>query len=168
MSALRSLLNCRAGAAAAELVLMLPFTTALLFGTVELGYYLYCEHQVVKGVRDGARFASRQSFVGLNCIGGSTGSTIPADVELAIQEITRTGLISGGTARIPGWVNADIAVDVTCPGTAITTGIYENEDNAPQINIDAHVAYPSLFDGLAVLDSTYFLNAEQQAAVMGI
>ena len=30
------------------------------------------------------------------------------------------------------------------------------------------VDYPSLFDGLAVLDSTYHLNAEQQAAVMGI
>ena len=146
---------------------MLPVTTALLFGTVELGYYLYCEHQVVKGVRDGARFASRQSLVDLNCIGNAP-SSIPADVELAIQEITRTGQISGGSARIPGWVNADIDVDVTCPGTVINTGLYENEDNAPQINIDASVDYPSLFDGMAVLDSTYHLNAEQQAAVMGI
>lgn len=164
MSGLRSFLRCTAGAAAAELVLVLPVATALMFGTAELGYYFYCEHQVLKGVRDGARFASRQSFVGLNCAGGG----IPDEVVEAIQEVTRTGQISGGTARIPGWANADVAVTVTCPGTVINTGIYENEDNAPQVNLDARVAYPSLFDGMAVLDNTYFLNAEQQAAVMGI
>jgi Flp pilus assembly protein TadG len=167
MSALRSLLKCSAGTAATELVLMLPITTALLFGTVELGYYFYCEHQVVKGVRDGARFASRQSLVDINCI-GNTPSAIPADVETAIQEVTRTGQISGGTARIPGWVNGDITVSVTCPGTAITTGIYENEDNAPQVNIVATAVYPALLGGTAVLDSSYRLNATQQAAVMGI
>lgn len=167
MSGLRSFLKCRSGAAAAEMVLLLPLLTVLLFGATELGYYFYCEHQVVKGLRDGARFASRQSMVGLNCVGNSP-SAIPATVETAIKEMTRTGQISGGTERVPGWANSHLTVSVSCPTTAIKTGLYENEDNAPQINIVADVPYPSLFDGMGVLDSTYQLYASQQAAVMGI
>jgi len=167
MSARRSFLRCRSGSAAAEMALVVPFLVLLLFGGIELGYYFYNQHQVVKGVRDGARFAGRQSFIGLNCSGG-TPSTIPTDIETAIKEVTRTGQVSGGTARVPGWVNGDIVVAVTCPATPITTGIYRNEANAPQVNVTATVSYASLFDGVGVIDSTYTLSASQQAAVMGI
>jgi Flp pilus assembly protein TadG len=167
MSALRSFLTCQRGAVAAEMVLVLPFLVVLLFGAVELGYYFYNEHQVVKGVRDGARYASRQSFTAISC-NGTTPSAIPAGIETNIKEVTRTGQISGGTARVPGWVNGDITVSVTCPATAVTTGIYKNETNAPQVNIDTSVDYNSLFGGLGVIDSTFTLNASQQAAAMGI
>jgi Flp pilus assembly protein TadG len=168
MSARRSFLQCRFGSAAAEMALVLPFLVVLMFGGAELGYYFYNEHQVVKGVRDGARYAGRQSFVSLNCNGGTTPSAIPADVETAIQEITRTGQISGGTARVIGWVNEDVTVTLECPATVITTGIYQDEDNAPQVTVEATVDYASLFDGVGVIDSTYTLTASQQAAVMGI
>jgi Flp pilus assembly protein TadG len=167
MAGLRAFLRDRSGSAAAEMALVLPFLVLLLFGGVELGYYFYNQHQVVKGVRDGARFAARQSFASLNCNGG-TPSTIPTDVETAIKEITRTGQVSGGTARVPGWDNGDIAVSVSCPATAVTTGIYSGMANAPQVNITATVSYASLFDGVGVVDSTYTLSASQQAAVMGI
>jgi Flp pilus assembly protein TadG len=167
MASLRPLLNDRSGSAAAEMALLLPFLVLLMFGGVELGFYFYNQHQVVKGVRDGARFAARQSFTSLNCNGG-TPSTIPADVETAIKEITRTGQVSGGTARVSGWVNGDIAVSVTCPTTPVTTGIYNGMANAPQVNVTATVSYASLFDGVGVVDSTYTLRASQQAAVMGI
>jgi len=149
------------------MALVIPFLVVLMFGGAELGYYFYNGHQVVKGVRDGARYASRQSFVGLNCTGG-TPSTVPADVETAIQEITRTGRLSGGTPRVPGWKNADVSVSVSCPDTPITTGIYKNEANAPQVTVSATVSYRSLFDGVGIIDSSYTLNASQQAAVMGI
>nr|WP_210766650.1 TadE/TadG family type IV pilus assembly protein [Caenibius tardaugens] len=148
------------------MALILPLLVTLLFGGSELGYYFYNQHQVVKGVRDGARFASRQSFVGLNCNNGDFTVTAPAATP--IQEVTRTGQVSGGTPRVPGWVNDNITVEVTCPETAIKTGIYKNEANAPQINITANVHYRSLFDGVGIIDSTYMLNATQQAAVMGI
>ena len=159
----QSLLTCRRGAAAAEMALVLPFLVVLLFGSVDLGYYFYNQHQVVKGVRDGARFASRQSFTAISC----NGTTIPGEVETAIKNVTRTGRISGGSARVPGWINDDITVSVTCPTTPLTSGIYKNETNAPQINIVATVDHNALFAGL-VLDSPLRLNANQQAAVMGI
>jgi len=164
MKSLRSFLRCTAGAAAAEMALVLPFLIVLLFGGAELATYFYYEHQVVKGVRDGARFAGRQAFSSINC----GGSAIPSDVEDAIVEITRTGQISGGTERVPGWSEDDVTVTVSCPATAVTTGIYQNETNAPRVSVAANVAYRSLFNGLGVIDDTYFLRASQQSAVVGL
>ena len=160
--------GCERGSAAAEMALLLPFLTVLLFGSIELGYYFYNEHQIVKGVRDGARYASRQSLASLNCVGGST---IPSAIETSIKEVTRTGQITGGNARVPGWVNADVTVTVTCPGssgTAVTTGIYAEEPDAPVVNVTTTVAYESLFGPLGLVNSTYSLTATQQSAVMGI
>lgn len=165
MTLLRSFLRRQDGAAAAELALMLPLLVLMLFGAIEVSYYFYEQHQVVKGVRDGARYASRQRFSDISC---EAGSSMPAGVETAIKEVTRTGRPSGGTARVPGWVNANVTVSVICPATAVTTGIYTGTTNAPVISVTANVDYRSLFDGVGVLNDSYSLNATQQAAVMGI
>lgn len=160
---MRRIIKCDEGAAAAEMALVLPFLIVMLFGGMELSYYFYNEHQVMKGVRDGARFASRQPFTAINC-----STAIPGSVQTAIKEVTRTGQLSGGIARVPGWTNADVTVSVSCPATAVTMGIYRDEPNAPRVKIVTTVDYQSLFDGIGVIDSTYTINAEQQAAVMGI
>lgn len=165
MSLLRAFLRCRSGASAAELALMLPLLVVMLFGAIEVSYYFYNSHQVVKGVRDGARFASRQSFVSINC---TSGYSMPAATQSAIKEVTRTGQISGGTARVPGWDNDEIEVSVSCPAIPLTTGIYQTEPNAPVVIVTAVVDYQSLFDGVGILTDRYFLNATQQSAVMGI
>jgi Flp pilus assembly protein TadG len=168
MNVPRALLACRRGAAAVELALMLPLLTVMLFGGIEVSYYFYNEHQIIKGLRDGARYASRQSFVSINC----TGSTIPTTVEDSIKEVARTGQVSGGTARVPGWANEDIAIDLTCPGadggTAVTTGIYAEEPDAPVVTLSTTVGYEPLFAGVGILTSDLSHSAEQQSAVMGI
>lgn len=167
MTAARSFPSCSRGAAAAEMVLILPFLVVLLFGAVELGYYFYNQHQVVKGVRDGARFASRQPFTAIGCNG--TTAIVDASAATSIREITRTGRPAGGTARVPGWVNEDIAVSVTCAAHGLSgEGIYRNNGNPPRIAITTSVDYRSLFGGLGVIDSTFTLNARQEAAGMGI
>lgn len=165
MSRLRDLWLCRKGGAAAELALLLPLLTVMLFGAIEVAYYFYNQHQVVKGVRDGARYASRQSFSQINC--GSTYAMSSA-LQTAIQEVTRTGRPAGGTARVPGWENTDVTVAVNCPGTAVTTGIYDGQDNAPVVTVTADVDYQSLFDGVGILTDSYRLSASQQSPVMGI
>lgn len=162
---LRDLWICRRGAAAAELALLLPLLAGMLFGAIEVAYYFYSQHQVVKGVRDGARYASRQSFATINC---DSGFAMPSGVETAIQEVTRTGRPSGGTTRVPGWVNTDVTVAVSCPGTAVTTGIYDGQTNAPVVTVTANVNYQSLFDGVGIITDSYTLNATQQSPVMGI
>lgn len=163
MSFFRAFMRCERGAAAGELALLLPLLVLMMFGAIEMGYYFYNQHQVVKGVRDGARYAARQSFVSINC---NTGSTIPSGVVTAIQEVTRTGRPSGGTTRVVGWVNSQVTVAVTC--RAVTTGIYRTEPNAPVVTVAATVPFDSLFNGLGVIRNSYELHAKQQAAVMGI
>lgn len=165
MMLLRAFLRREGGAAAAELALMLPLLVVMLFGSIEVSYYFYEQHQVVKGVRDGARYASRQSFAKINCASGIDGA-----VATAIKEVTRTGRPSGGAARVPGWANDDVVLAMSCPttGSEVTTGIYAGQANAPVISITTQVNYRSLFDGVGVLTDSYHLNATQQAAVMGI
>jgi len=174
MTFLRILFSNSRGAAAAEMALLLPLAILLLFGSLEMGYFFYAQHQVVKGVRDGARYASRQSFSYFSC--GSTSLLSPAGLPTGtalatkIKNMTRTGRIVGGKSRIPGWTDSDITVTVTCPpsGQEVTSGIYKGMTNAPQVNIATVVSYPSLFGGIGVLNDNFHLRAEQQSAVMGI
>lgn len=165
MIRLRAFFRNESGASGAELALILPLLVVMLFGAIEISYYFYNQHQVVKGVRDGARYASRQSFNNINC---NSGYTMPAAIRTAIQEVTRTGRASGGVARVSGWDNADVTVTVTCPSTPVTTGIYTGEVNAPIVTVTANVDYQSLFDGVGILTDNYDLNATQQSAAMGI
>ena len=159
----RSLADQR-GNAAAELALMLPFITVLLFGTVEIGYFFYTEHQVVKGVRDGARYGGRQSFADINC----DDASVPDDIEDAIQQVTMTGRASGGTVRVPGWEAGDVTVAVDCPATPVTGGIYSDESNAPTVVVSTTVEHTPLFGSFPGLPESYTLQASQQSAVMGI
>ena len=165
MRKLRAFLRSESGASAAEFALLLPLLVVMLFGAIEVSYYFYSQHQVVKGVRDGARYASRQSFNVINC---TSGFSLGAGLRTEIQEVTRTGRPTGGTSRVPGWDNSDVTVTVSCPTTAITTGIYADEPNAPVVTVTASVDYESLFAGVGILTDSYDLNATQQAAVMGI
>ncbi len=166
MTSLRALSACSRGAAAAEMALLVPLLVVLLFGSIEVGHYFYNEHLVIKGVRDGARYASRQSFTNINC---QSGSSVPTGIETDIKEVTRTGSISGGTPRVSTWTsNTQVTVTKSCGGSNYTRSIYSNEPAAPIITIAASVPYQSLFSGVGVITNSYQLSASQQSAVMGI
>lgn len=161
---LRHFLNDERGSPAAEMVLIMPLLLVLIFTCLEGAYFLYLEHQVVKGVRDGARFAARQSFDYYDC-----SAILDSGTETSIKNVTRTGSTSStAVSRVPGWDAADTTVTVSCPGTAVTTGIYSGMTNAPRVRVSATVPYPSLFSALSGIGVSMNLNASQQAAVMGI
>lgn len=174
------LLTCRkflkdgSGAAGAEMALLLPLILILMFGSFELGHYFWSEHKVVKGVRDGARFAARQPFARFSC--NSTGmivgngSTSPDAATIAkVKNLVRTGQISGGSPKIVGWTDSQVTITVSCPTVVVATGIYEGLANAPRVNVSAtEVVYPSLFRSLGFQTTNLKLNASAQAAVMGI
>jgi Flp pilus assembly protein TadG len=162
-----SLLRCKSGAAAAEMALILPMLIAIMFGGFEGGAYLWTEHKVVKAVRDGARFAARQPFSAFDCDTASLDSAVEAQV----QELTRTGAFSGGTAKITGWVNDDIDVEVDCQtGESYSDqGVYATEDSgAIHVTVSATVPYPSLFGTLGFNTTGATVTASANAAVMGI
>jgi Flp pilus assembly protein TadG len=177
MRLLRPFLRDTRGAAAAEMALMLPLLVVMLFVTFEGGYFLWNEHKVVKGVRDGARYAGRQDFSKYTC-----PSTIDFTTTTNIQNVTRTGYPSAdnpvvtGTDNptVAGWVNASSGVTVTLNCVAGTGGLYAaNADTAPIVTVAASVPYPdSPLTGLAgVLGfdlSAVELNAAAQSPVMGL
>jgi Flp pilus assembly protein TadG len=162
MARFRSFLANQSGNAAVETALMLPILLGIMFVCVEGGHYFYIEHQVVKGVRDGARFAARQPFTKFTC------STVDSTVADLVKEVTRTGVVSGGSTRVFGWDNTEVTVSASCPATAVTTGIYKGMANAPTVTVSATVPYPSLFKALGGLPTTAVVSARNQAAVMGV
>ena len=152
----------QSGAAAAEMALILPLVLALLFTTFEGSYYMICEHRVVKGVRDAARYAARLDLSNYACPGGTfSGSTA------TVQNLTRTGALSGGTATVPGWINSDVTVAVTC--ATGQGGIYAaTGGNAPLVKVSTRLAYPSIMGALGFTNATINIGAEAQSPVIGI
>jgi Flp pilus assembly pilin Flp len=159
------------GAAAAEMAMVTPLLLVLLFGALETGKYFLDEHVVVKAVRDGARFAARQSFAEMPCGG-------PAGNETEIQNQVRFGRPNPGSAepRLSYWDdNQTITVTVAChdnspgaDGTRSYAGVYTERDDVPYVTVSATVPYEPLaalvgldFEGLNV-------TASNQAPVLGI
>lgn len=167
-----SLILCRSGSAAVEMALVTPLLLTLMFGSFELGNYFLDNHVIAKAVRDGARFAARQSFSNYSSCSGAPAGTVTTQT----KNLVRTGRISsGGNPRLPGWTNADttIFITVSCNtngnGGAGFTGIYTNiATGAPVVTVTAAVPYTSLFGALGFNAGSLTLNARSQASVMGI
>lgn len=154
------------GAAAAEMIMVLPILLILIFGSVELGNYFMQEHVVEKAVRDAARYAAR-----LPISNYPSCSSVDTTAEQQIQRLARTGDPNGTNARLSGWTaDTMTTVSVSCPGTGSysTAGIYTDFPNgAPVVTVTATVPYNTVLGvlGLGVLSLT--LHSSQQAAVMG-
>jgi Flp pilus assembly protein TadG len=167
----RHLIGNRRGAAAAEMALVLPLLTFLLFGSAELGNFFLNEHAVAKAVRDGARYASRLPM------SDYPGCTPTSDAETRIRNVTRTGTIAGATAgnRLAYWEDTmagspTITVTAACDTSGTFTGIYDGLTmGVPKVTVSATVPYQSLFGIFGLFnDTTFNLRASSQAAVMGI
>jgi len=156
------------GSAGAEMALVTPLLCAILIGSVELGSYFYNEHILEKAVRDGARFAARQSFTNYGCSGAPTG-TVVADT----RALVRTALLSGGADRFADIVDGDIALSTSCT-TSVSgqnmTGIYRGRTTgAPVVTVSARVDYtPVIGAAFGFSGAGMKLNASEQAAVTGI
>jgi Flp pilus assembly protein TadG len=166
-NALLSLTRSQSGAAGAEMALVTPLLLLLMFGAFELGNYFYSEHVVAKGVRDGARFASRSFALDANC------GTPPTGVVTNTQAVTRTGQVSGGTARLAGWTNAatvTVSLNCTTTGDYVDNGIYKGLTGGIRVvKVTAAVPYTSLFATLGLTNgNSLTLNASSEAPVVGI
>lgn len=161
------LARCQCGAAGAEMALIIPLLSILMFGSFELGNYFYSQHVVTKSVRDGARFASRAFPIDVNC------ATLPSGVVGVTRTLTRTGQVSGGSARLAGWTD-DLSVSVVpVPNTDVIlvgSGIYKGRPtNICTIRVTARVKYVPILKTLGLANTgVLFLNASSDAPVVGI
>ena len=150
------------------MALILPLLVILMFGGLEAGYFLWNEHKVVKGVRDGARYAGRQGFSLVDCTNGTFSD---ANVITRIKNLTRTGNINGtGTPVVVGWDDnaTEVTLSITC-NAGTTTGIYQSlAAGAPVVTVSGAVTYPTLFGPIVPGLQSVTLRAKSQAAVMGM
>ena len=166
---LARLLRQETGAAAAEMAMVAPLLITLMFGSMEIGHYFYSQHVVVKAVRDGARFAARQSFADFTC----PGATIGGNVVIDTQRLTRTNTVDGsGASRLAGWTN-DASVTVTAACVDNSSGTYvtpyaDGLGDIPTVTVTAIVPYSSLFKVIGFNSIGLQLQATERAVVMGI
>ncbi len=164
LGALRRFGRDHSGVAGAEMALILPMLLVLMFGGFEAGAYFWTEHKVIKGLRDGARFAARQPFA---------GCTAPTGARLTqIQNLTRTGQLTGGTSKVSGWSNSDVTVTVSCVARDTNgfsgSGLYKAQTSgAPHVTVSTRIAYPSLFQMLGFDTTGVVVRASANAAVTG-
>lgn len=155
------------GSAATEMALVLPLLLTILFGSLELGNYFMNEHTLVKAVRDGARFAARQSFAHYpDC---STVSTAARD---NTRNVVMNGALAGGSIITPNIDANDITVTTSCMTDAAgetMSGIYAGRAGGAQIvTVSATVAYRPVLSALGFTGIGLNLNATSQAAVTGL
>lgn len=171
---------CRndSGAAAAEMALVLPLLLVILFGSVELGNYFMNEHSLVKAVRDGARYAARQSFTYYSGCSGEPDAPVPDDT----RSVVINGYLSGGTTLTPNISPSDITLSVGCASAAggqDMLGIYRSRFGgtcdgasangcAQTVTVSARVNYRPILAAFGFTGVGVHLNASSQAAVQGI
>lgn len=164
MTRLRIFMRDVRGAAAAEMALMLPLLLILMFVGFESGHYFYTEQKVIKAVREGARYGGRLPFANYPC-----GGTINSTAVSQIQQVTRTGTVSGTIPRVPGMALTDITVTHRCDSNFTDDGIFRGTTGgAPVVLVSAQTGYNSLFEQLGLIDSSAIVQASAEAAVNGI
>lgn len=177
-SALRQLFREERGAAAAEMALVTPLLLIIMFGSVELGNFFMSEHALVKSVRDGARYAARQSFTNFSGC-STTAASVPAGLANDVKTLVRKGSLDNSAAdRLPNWSSADatFSVTVSCDtstGGQTFGGIYQGNNvgtaNAgPVVIVSASVPYRPVLASYGFTGVGLSLSANQQAAVTGI
>ena len=159
-------------AAAVEMALILPMAFALIFTTMEAGYYFQTEHKAIKYVREGARYAARQSFAYYDCSGvGAFDATATnaAVVEGQIRNVTMTGRVIGGSNRIADWEAGDISIIVTCDD-GYGTGLYAGTEDvkAPVVLVATRFSYTPLVGLLGFDVSQIDVVAQAESAVAGL
>ena len=168
MSLIRCLFRDVRATAAAEMALVLPLLLIIMFGSFEIGNYFLNEHILVKAVRDGARFAARQNFDNYSACSGAVGDPILTDT----RNVVKTGVVAGGTDRLPYWTATTISVTMACTtstGGQTLSGIYKGRaSGAPIVTVSATVPYTPVLRSFGFSGIGLNLNASQQAAVMGL
>lgn len=151
------------------MALVAPLLALIGLGSAELGRYFYNQHIIVKAVRNGAVFASRQSITKFHCSTGVIDAPVPANTQALIQ----TGALANGSGLLPNSSAAGASYTmalacVTAAGTTTLSGIYKgNGGQVPVITVSATVPYNTIMKGFG-FSSTINLHATEQAAVTAI
>lgn len=115
-----------------EAALMIPLLVLLAAGVFEFGRLMY-QHQLIEtGVRDAARFLSRQRT--------------PATSETAAIELAVMGRVGGTTRRVSWWAPGTVTVTYGTLANPINTATgertYRGPDPLRTVRVSTTVTYP--------------------------
>lgn len=162
-------------AAAAEMALIMPMALALIFTTMEAGYYFQTEHKAAKYMREAARYASRTDFEYFDCSGSGawqnssvTGAPSATNVQSQIKNVALSGFPASSSPRIAGWEASDITVSVSC-NDSYGTGLYSSLDDAsaPIVQVETRFDYTPILGLLGFNVNPIDVVAQAQGAVVG-
>lgn len=160
----RRLRRDTSGAAAAEMVLVLPLLLMMMFGFVEGARYFEEFHILKNAVRDAARFAARQPMTSMECGAPS------ADVTDDVYDLIR--YMPGTTAdRLRNAATLDVGVFVECPGTGSynNAGLYEElTSGARRVRVTAALDYSPFFFQWGFGAVGRRVVAQEESPVIGI
>jgi hypothetical protein len=165
-----SLLADHRATAAAEMALITPLLLILISGAVEVGNYFMNEHALAKSVRDGARFAARQSFA--NYPTSSCDTDLSGTVGDNTVDIVMYGYLGGTTLLVPNISDTDVTVRVTCPtaaGGQTMSGIYKNLGSGTRlVTVTADVDYRPVIAPFGFSGAGLHLYASSESTVTGL
>ncbi len=125
------------GSAFMEAALAMPVLISLVFGALEFSWYFHKQQLVESGVRDAARYLARTSAANSDA-NPCSNATFVANA----QNIAATGVIAGGTARVPGWTAG--SVTITCPSVNNSTASYLGATTIYLVSVSTSFADPAL------------------------
>ena len=164
------------GAAAVELVMVLPVLALLLFGTIDVGRVLADYQLAGQGIRDATRYLSRADpeDLGIDCVLGTIDENSPA--ARAAMNLAMTGTLDGSGGYVLGyWTNAaslaaaGISVSVLCEdnsGAAIR-GLYAGAAAVPSVRMSAAIPFPLLNGWLLGRGATLTFTVHHREPHMG-
>lgn len=172
MGRIRHLLRNHCGVVSVEMALMTPILFAFMFTTFEAGYYLWTEHKVIKGVRQGARYAARLPFANYSCSSAGEITTLTNEAGANVYDAVRNVVVYGNAAgsgfpKVKGWGRDDISISISCDA-GTTTGLYGSQQGgAARVLVNTVVDYPAIYGLLGFDTSGLKVRAQAQAAVGG-
>jgi Flp pilus assembly protein TadG len=158
---LGSLWHDTEGAAFLEAAVAIPVLIPLIFGALEFSWYFHKQQLVESGVRDAARYLARTNAANSDA-NPCNDATSVSNAKL----IATNGVISGGTARVPGWTVG--SVTITCPSFANSPPTYVGGTTIYSITVSTSFADPALgFFGLINLTAPNLRASHTERSIGG-
>jgi Flp pilus assembly pilin Flp len=111
------------GAALVEMAIITPLVLSLAAGVFEFSNILHTKLLIESGVEDGARYIAR-------CSGPDETTCNTRGANLAAN-----GSVTGGTARVPNWLPADVTVAYTLVPALDGDGVRLYRSDASDVRI---------------------------------
>ena len=136
---LKQFLRLERGVAAIELALVMPIFMIMFLSATEIGNMIYYSTTIEKGMRSAITYAARTADT-------LAAATISDEDLVIIENIARTGSLTGGTSLVAGYDEAESKVTITTHEFTQAVPGQSEDINVTVVSIAVEVPYVPLMD----------------------